>query len=50
MLFSAAVGSAVGLRQFVLAVGATILALVTLRGLLYVEVKLRRRPPDSSGR
>ena len=30
MLFSAAVGSAVGLRQFVLAVGATVLALVTL--------------------
>ena len=46
MLFSAAVGSAVGLRQFVLAVGATVLALVTLRGLMYVEEKLLRRAPD----
>jgi len=45
MLFSAAVGSAVGLRLFVLAVGATLLALVTLRGLMHVEGKLPRRPP-----
>jgi len=47
MLFSAAVGSAVGLRLFVLAVGGTLLALVTLRGLLRVEDKLLRRPSAS---
>ncbi len=45
MLFSAAVGSAVGLRLFVLAIGATALALITLRGLLRVEEKVFRRPP-----
>ena len=45
MLFSAAVGSAVGLRLFVLAIGATLLALLTLRGLLRVEERLFRRPP-----
>ena len=45
MLFSAAVGSAVGLRLFVLAIGATVLALITLRGLMYVEDKLLHRPP-----
>lgn len=47
MLFSAAVGSAVGLRLFVLAVGATLLALATLRGLLRVEDKLFRPPSGS---
>ena len=50
MLFSAAVGSAVGLRLFVLAVGATVLALLTLRGLLRVEDKLMRRPSVPPGR
>jgi putative Mg2+ transporter-C (MgtC) family protein len=32
---------------FVLAVGATVLALVTLRGLMYVEDRLLGRPPAS---
>ncbi len=51
MLFSAAVGSACGLRQFLLAIGATILALLTLRGVMYLEHKLLRRsaaPPPGS--
>src|SRR6266508_2798423 len=43
MLFAAAVGSACGLRQFLLAIGATILALITLRGVMYLERKLLRR-------
>jgi putative Mg2+ transporter-C (MgtC) family protein len=51
MLFSATVGSAVGLRQYLLAVGAAILALVTLRGVRTIEDKvLRRRPAASSSR
>jgi len=44
MLFAAAVGVATGLRQFVLAVGATLLALVTLRGVRLLEGKIRRGP------
>ena len=51
MLFSAAVGSAVGLRLFLLAIGATILALITLRGFTAIEAVIRRRasarPPGS---
>ena len=51
MLFSAAVGSAVGLRLFLLAVGATILALITLRGFTAIEAVIHRRasarPPGS---
>jgi len=51
MLFAAGVGSACGLRQFLLAIGATILALITLRGVMYLERKLLRRsvgaPPGS---
>ncbi len=43
MLFAAAVGSAVGLRQFVLAIGAAVLAVVTLRGVMLLENRLRRR-------
>jgi uncharacterized membrane protein YhiD involved in acid resistance len=50
MLFAAAVGSAVGLRQFVLAIGAAILAVGTLRGVLLLENRLRRRGPDSPRR
>jgi putative Mg2+ transporter-C (MgtC) family protein len=42
MLFAAAVGSAVGLRQFLLAIGATILALATLRLVLSLEGRLPR--------
>ncbi len=47
MLFAAAVGVAVGLREVPLAVGATLLALATLRGVKYLEVKLRRQPPSA---
>jgi putative Mg2+ transporter-C (MgtC) family protein len=43
LLFSATVGSAVGLRLFLLAAGATALALVTLRGFLVLENAIRRR-------
>ncbi len=43
MLFAAAVGVAVALRQFPLAVGATLLALGTLRGLKWVEGWIARR-------
>ena len=50
MLFAAAVGSAVGLRQFVLAIGAAILAVLTLRGVMMLETKLRRRASGSSDR
>jgi putative Mg2+ transporter-C (MgtC) family protein len=50
MLFSAAVGSAVGLRQFLLAIGATVLALVTLRGVRLIEDRLLRRPEAPSAR
>jgi putative Mg2+ transporter-C (MgtC) family protein len=42
MLFAAAVGVATGLHQFALAVGATFLALVTLRGVRRLEGKIRR--------
>jgi len=42
MLFSAAVGSACGLRQFLLAIGGTLLALVTLRGFKVLEGRIRR--------
>lgn len=47
LLFAAAVGGSVALKQFVLAVGATILALVTLRGLGVFERKLARRRKKS---
>jgi putative Mg2+ transporter-C (MgtC) family protein len=50
MLFAAAVGSAVGLRQFVLAIGAAILAVATLRGVMFLENRLRRRARETSGR
>ncbi len=49
MLFAAAVGVATGLRQFALAVGATLLALVTLRGVRFLEAKIRREPPSPPG-
>lgn len=37
MLFIAAIGTAVALDRYILAVGATVLALLTLRGLTYLE-------------
>jgi putative Mg2+ transporter-C (MgtC) family protein len=53
MLFAAAVGSAVGLRLFVVAIGATLLALVTLRGMMFLEERFleanRPRPGPPSG-
>lgn len=46
ILFAAAVGVCVALRQFVLALGVTLLALLTLRAVKWVEGRfLRRRRP-----
>jgi putative Mg2+ transporter-C (MgtC) family protein len=42
LLFAAGVGVSVGLAKFVLAVGATLLVLVTLRGLGFIDRRLRR--------
>jgi putative Mg2+ transporter-C (MgtC) family protein len=50
MLFAATIGATASLRQYWLAAGATVLALVTLRGLRWVEQKIRTRgSPDPSG-
>ena len=48
MLFAASVGSASGLGQFALAIGATLLALATLKGVKRLEGKIRHtvRPGD----
>ena len=43
ILLCAAVGISVALRQFVLAVGVTLLALIVLRGLTGVEKRLTRK-------
>jgi putative Mg2+ transporter-C (MgtC) family protein len=43
ILFTAAVGVSVALSQFVIALGATGLVLVTLRGVGHVERRLERR-------
>ena len=43
ILLCAAVGISVALRQFVLAIGVTLLALVVLRGLTFVERWLDRK-------
>ena len=43
ILLCAAVGISVALRQFVLAVGVTLLALIVLRGLTGVENRLARK-------
>ncbi|HYB53967.1 MAG TPA: MgtC/SapB family protein [Thermoanaerobaculia bacterium] len=45
LLLAAAIGATVGLEQFPLAVGVTLLALATLRGLRAVEGWLDRRKP-----
>lgn len=42
ILLCAAVGISVALRQFVLAVGVTLLALIVLRGLTGIEKRLNR--------
>ena len=43
ILFCAAVGISVALRQFVLAIGVTLLALFVLRGLTGIENRLARK-------
>jgi putative Mg2+ transporter-C (MgtC) family protein len=43
ILLCAAVGISVALRQFVLAVGVTLLALIVLRGLTGIEKRLTRK-------
>lgn len=43
ILLCAAVGISVALRQFVLAIGVTVLALIVLRGLTGVEKRLARK-------
>ncbi len=43
ILFCAAVGISVALRQFVLALGVTVLALIVLRGLTGVEHRLAKK-------
>ena len=43
ILLCAAVGISVALRQFVLAVGVTLLALIVLRGLTGIEKRLARK-------
>ncbi len=55
MLFAATIGVATALRQFGFAVGATLLALVTLRAVRGLEARLlkekrRREPPDAPPR
>lgn len=42
ILLSAAIGISVALRQFVLAVGVTVLALIVLRGLTRIEKRLHK--------
>lgn len=43
ILLCAAIGISIALRQFVLAIGATILALIVLRGLTGIEKRLARK-------
>lgn len=43
ILLSSAIGIAVALRQFVMAVGVTLLALLTLRGLAFIQRWIARR-------
>jgi putative Mg2+ transporter-C (MgtC) family protein len=50
LLFAAAVGGSIALEQFVLAVGATILVLGTLRGLGMFERRLDRLHPRQYSR
>jgi putative Mg2+ transporter-C (MgtC) family protein len=44
ILFSAAIGICIGLRQFWLAVGVTVLALAVLRGVKFLELWIRGIP------
>lgn len=43
LLLSAAIGMSVALRQFILAVGITVLTLVVLRGLLFIQRRLGKK-------
>jgi putative Mg2+ transporter-C (MgtC) family protein len=43
MLFAATVGASAALREYWLACGATLLALVTLRGVRWIETRIARR-------
>ena len=43
ILLCAAIGISIALRQFVLAIGATILALIVLRGLTGIEKRLAKK-------
>jgi putative Mg2+ transporter-C (MgtC) family protein len=47
MLFAATVGTSAALREYVLACGATVLALLTLRFVRWIEAKLMDRRPAS---
>ena len=49
LLFVAALGVSVALSQGVLAVGATVLVLLTLRGLKLIEYWIDDRKPDENG-
>jgi putative Mg2+ transporter-C (MgtC) family protein len=43
LLLSGAIGVAVALRQFILAVGITALALIVLRGLTFIQKRMRNK-------
>lgn len=47
MLFAATTGAVASLRQYWVAVGATLLALVTLRAIALLELRIRSRRRDS---
>jgi putative Mg2+ transporter-C (MgtC) family protein len=49
ILFTAAVGVCVALAQFVLAVGATLLVLIILRGLGLLEGRLGKKQGQGQG-
>jgi uncharacterized membrane protein YhiD involved in acid resistance len=48
VLFSGAIGVAAALQQWWLAAGATLLALLVLRGLQAVEARIRGGPPRAA--
>jgi putative Mg2+ transporter-C (MgtC) family protein len=48
LLFTAVIGVCTGLRELVLAGGATVLALATLRLVGLLEAKLKPKPPHAS--
>ena len=48
ILMSSALGIAVALRQFVVAIGVTFLALIVLRGLMFIQIRIDRRRGEKS--